>query len=274
MFHHHHTWSQRVLTADSIYKKVVKALDGEGLKLPTTPRRPDIRLILENKSGADISFMNPGDHAKQQPETIPATGDSKAVMVMLKGNTLEEQYANAQKLDAIFKLSEKGLTKVFAAALGNAPTSELVAEAYGPAPFSGQASRLVPLDWKKADDSHVVIAPYQSNLCAYGARQAEQETVFRTEVSLFIKGTNTIPECIEGEGMCIAVSQDWKTGKISTRPIVPSVAKDFYGAAYDNIPTVLINPLGFVQSIDLHNDKPSVNVEPPKRFRQVLQELR
>lgn len=273
VFNGKQTWAQKTLAADDIYKKVVKALKPHGLALPKTPRRPDIRLIVENNSGETIQFMNPGDHAKQQPEIIPATGDSRAIMVMLKGDTLEQQFENARKLDVIFKLSQKGLTKVFADALGNDQTLQYLDEAYGPAPFGGQADRLVPLAWETQDRGIINIDPYRGALCAYGARAAENETVFRNEIALFIKGTNTIPECVEGDGMCVAVSEDWQTGKISTRPIVPSVAREFYGAAYDNIPTVLINPLGFVQTVDLKNGQAAIDVAPPARYTLKTQNL-
>ena len=73
VFNDKQTWAQKTLAADDIYKKVVQALKPHGLALPKTPRRPDIRLIVENNSGETIQFMNPGDHAKQQPEiSLPA----------------------------------------------------------------------------------------------------------------------------------------------------------------------------------------------------------
>ena len=57
------------------------------ITLPMTPRRPDLRLILNNKSGIDQVFKNPGDHSSKA-EVIPAEGDNTAAMIMLVGDTL------------------------------------------------------------------------------------------------------------------------------------------------------------------------------------------
>lgn len=262
-FNNVQTWNQKVLEADKIYAQVQKVLESTGKELPQTLRRPDIRLILENTSGEELKFLNPGDHSKEQPEIIPAEGD-KAVMVMLKGDTLHEQLDNARKLDKAFNLSDKGLTREFAHALGTDKTSDMVDEAYGPAPFEGQSEKLVSLDWQAQDAEHVEIEPVKSNVCAYGARAATKETVFSSEVVIYVKGTHTIPECVEGTAMCVAVSSDWQTGEISTRPIVPSVAQEFYGAHYKDIPVVTVSPEGDVQSIDLKNGGDVIKVDPPK----------
>tara|TARA_R110002124_G_scaffold149220_1_gene315038 strand:- start:180886 stop:181758 length:873 start_codon:yes stop_codon:yes gene_type:complete len=253
IFNHAQTWSQRVLNADEIYAQIEDALQTAGKSLPQTPRRPDIRLILDNDTGQELNFLNPGDHSKQQPEIIPATGNEKSVMVMLKGNTLAEQNANAETLVKRFNLLEKGLTKDFIQALGTESTNDLVDEAYGPAPFSDQADKLVPLDWENQDGSTTVISATKDKLCAYGARAATPENVFRSEIALFIKGTGTTAECVESTAMCIAVSTDWKSGKQTTRPIVPSIAREFYGAHYDTMPCIAMTPTGEVQSIDLKN---------------------
>lgn len=245
------TWSQKVLEADEIYMQVKNILAAEGKELPASPRRPDVRLIINNMSGRYILFLNPGDHSKKMPETIPPHGKERAAMVMLKGNTLEEQAANAKELVEIFDLADKGLTRKFAKALGTKKTGHLVAEAYGPAPFADQTAELVPLKWQKEDKTTVEIAAVVEKGCAYGVRAAKDEKVFMTEIVLFVKGTNTTPESIENAGMYIAVSSDWKTGVEMTRPIVPSVAKEFYGAYLENIPTVTVTPEGRVLKIDL-----------------------
>jgi hypothetical protein len=250
-FNHAQTWSQRVLTADDIYAQVESALKAAGKTLPQTPRRPDVRLILENNTGQEINFLNPGDHSKEQPEIIPAAGDEKAIMVMLKGDTLAEQNANAQALVQRFNLDKKGLSKEFAQALGTESTSDLVDEAYGVAPFSEQSYKLVSIEWENQDGSETTISPVKGRLCAYGTRAATLESVFRSEIVIFIKGSGTIAECVESTGMCIAVATDRQTGKLSTRPIVPSVACEFYGAHYPSIPSVTLDPAGNVQSIDL-----------------------
>ena len=56
---------------------------------------------------------------------------------------------------------------------------------------------------------------------------------------------------VESAGMCVQVSENWETKVETTRPIVPSVAQDFYGVFYDDIPVVTLNPEGYVQSIKL-----------------------
>tara|TARA_R110002126_G_scaffold13118_1_gene56064 strand:+ start:310940 stop:311818 length:879 start_codon:yes stop_codon:yes gene_type:complete len=247
------TWSQRVLSADGIYKQVKQLLAAEGKDLPTTLRRPDIRLILDNNSGEELKFLNPGDHAKENTEIIPADGDSKAVMVMLQGESLAEQMANAARLVEMFDLAEKGLTKEFVHALGQGETKGLVAEAYGPAPFAGQSEKLVALNWKTQNSDPLMVDPVKTGGCAYGARKAEQEAVFGVAVNVFVKGTNTVPECAEGIAMCIAVSEDWETGEVSTRPIVPSVAKEFYGVHYDAMPEIAVSAEGALLEINLKN---------------------
>ncbi len=263
-FNNAQTWGQRVLSADDIYKQVKDTLDAHGKVLPTTLRRPDIRLILENNSGEEIKFMNPGDHAKENTEIIPAAGDSKAVMVMLKGDSLDEQMANAQRLVDKFDLGEKGFTKEFAHALGREDTQDMVAEAYGPAPFSGQSDKLVSLNWDSAETGvDVCVEPVKTRLCAFGARKPENETVFSTAVEVFVKGTNTTAECAEGTAMCIAVAQDWETQEVSTRPIVPSIAKEFYGAHYDNMPAVSVSADGNVREIDLKNGEAPLKIDAP-----------
>jgi hypothetical protein len=250
-FNNTQTWSQRVLSADSIYGQVKAALDAEDKALPKTLRRPDIRLILENNSGEALDFLNPGDHAKDNTEIIPADGDSKAVMVMLQGETLAEQMANAKRLVQKFDLAQKGLTKEFVHGLGQGETKDLVAEAYGPAPFLAQSDKLVTLNWDAQDSDQQVIKPVKSDQCAYGARKADEEAVFGVTMNVSVKGTHTVPEYAEGIVMCIAVSQDWETGEITTRPIVPSVAKEFYGAHYDQMPEISVNTDGTVRDIDL-----------------------
>jgi len=262
-FNNTQTWQQRVLSADDIYKQVKDTLDAHGKEMPATLRRPDIRLILENNSGEELKFMNPGDHAKENVEIIPADGESKAVMIMLKGDSLDEQMANAQQLVEKFNLDEKGFTKEFAHALGHEQTQDLVAEAYGPAPFTGQSDKLVALNWEAGEGTDVCVEPIKGALCAYGARKADKETVFAASVEVFVKGTHTIAECAEGTAMCIALAQDWETQEVSTRPIVPSVAKEFYGAHYDDMPAVSVGADGNVREIDLKDGMPPLKVERP-----------
>jgi hypothetical protein len=260
-FNKNQTWKQSVLEADRIYAQVKRALAKAKAEMPKTPRRPDIRLIIENNAGKELKFLNPGNHSKGQPEIIPAKGDSKAVMVMLQGDTLEEQHKNATVLVKNFNLSSEGLSEKFVHALGSDKTSGLVAEAYGPAPYKDQSDKLVDLVWDKSDGAQTNINASKGKLCSYGARAATDETVFRAELVIFVKGTGTTPELMEGEGICIAVSSDWQTGAESTRPIAMNVARDFYGKYFDNIPSVTVDPDGNVQSIDLKNGK-TIDVSP------------
>lgn len=253
------TWSQKVFVADNVWAQVKKALHNAGVELPKTPRRPDVRMILNNATGKTIQFLNPGDHSGEKQEFIPGDGDKgTAAMLMLGGKTLEEQQANAAALDAKYGLAEKGLTPQFAAALAFETEAGLVREAYGPAPFEGQASRLVSLDWGNAN-----IEPFQDGNVAYGARAPEMEAVMRSELAIFVKGSNTTPEKMEMEGICIAISSDWKTGVESTRPIVPSVAKEYYGEHYPTIPVVELDADGNVASIDLRRGQPVIYLDDP-----------
>lgn len=255
------TWSQKVFEADKIWSQVEAALNDAGLELPKTPRRPDVRIILNNTTGETIKFLNPGDHSGEKEETIPGVDEEKgatAVMIMPAGETLEDQYANAQTLVEQYDLAENGLTAEFARNIGQAVNDGLIVEAYGPAPFEGQASRLEPLHWGNSD-----IEPVIAENAAYGARAPEQETVMRSELAIFIKGTGTTPEKMEMDGMCIAVSKHWQTQEISTRPIAPSVAKDFYGEHYDGMPVVELDAEGNVAAIDLNNGSPVIYLDDP-----------
>lgn len=268
------SWSQKVLAADNIWRQVKQALEAAGQELPKTPRRPDVRMILNNNTGEMVQFLNPGDHSGQKQEFIPGDGDKgTAAMLMLGGDTLEKQQANAAALDAKYNLSENGLTPEFAAALSQEAEAGLVREAYGPAPFEGQASRLVSLAWGDAS-----IEPHQDGHVAYGARAPEMETVMRSEMAVFVHGTGTTPEKMEMEGICIAVSSDWQTGKISTRPIVPSVAQEYYGEHYSGIPVVELDVEGNVASIDLKNGTPVIYLDDPRgsseRYDYSAEEIR
>ena len=123
------SWQDKVLDADSIWAQVKQALDAKGLELPKTPRRPDVRLILDNVSGMDQVFRNPGDHSNKA-EHIPASGDKTATMVMVKGDTLAEQFSNAQTLAARYDLGREGLSAAFVNALRSGEA--LCAPAYEP----------------------------------------------------------------------------------------------------------------------------------------------
>jgi hypothetical protein len=268
-FNDQNTWPQQVLSADAIWKQVKQHLMDAGKECPKTPRLDDVRLILNNVSGETLQFLNPGNHTVEQAETIPHDGEKTAVMVMLEGDTVDQQMKNAGTLVEKFNLDVKGLSREFAHALGGDETTGLVKEAYGPAPYLGQTERLVDVTWEDANGREETVSPVSAQHCAYGMRAPEQETVFMNEVALFVRGTGTVSERVEGVGMCIAVSSDWETGKETTRPIVPSIARGFYGAHFDSMPTVVIDPIGNVQCIDLGNGD-LLNISPPASNAGVL----
>jgi hypothetical protein len=253
-------WRAKTLQADQIWAQVKAILEAQGLSLPQTPRRPDVRMILKNVSGLDQVFRNPGDHSSKA-ECVPCNGDKTAAMVMVKGATLREQFENANALSARYNLEQEGLSPSFVQALHSGEALDLVAEAYGPAPFEGQAGKLVDVEWPVVDGTVETIRPVSGPVCAYGARAATKETVFLTELVIFVQGTTTTGECLENAGMFIAVAEDYKTKAETTRPIVPSVAKGFYGGHYDKIPVVFIDPNGLVRRIDPKNG-PAINFMP------------
>jgi hypothetical protein len=247
------SWKEKVFSADDIWQKVQEALENAGAEMPQTPRRPDVRAIVKNTSGAEARFLNPGDHSASKEESIPAAGDDTAVMIMFQGDTLEEQYDNAQALFKKYNLHETGMDENFIKAIRNGEASEFLKEAYGPAPFEGQAGKLVDVSWGKANGKTVDVEPKKGLSGAFGARAAATETVFFVQVPLFVQGSSTTPELIESAGIAVAVASDWQTGEVSTRPIAASVARDFYGEHCDNIPVVKVDMEGFLSEIDLKN---------------------
>lgn len=246
-------WTDKILDADSIWTQVKNVLTAHGLSLPTTLRRPDVRLIVDNLSGVDRIFRNPANHANDKTECIPASGENTAAMIMVAGDTLEEQHRNAETLCARYDLGNKGLSDEFLTAIHTDRAGGLVTEAYGPAPYESQAGKLDDIVWRDAAGTATNITPVYGAAAAYGARPATAETVFIARPEIYVKGTNTTPELVQTPGMAIAVSQDWQTGAESTRPIVASVAREFYGQHFDAIPAVNIHPDNRIRSIDLKN---------------------
>jgi hypothetical protein len=247
------TWQDKTLLADEIYAQLQSLLGTQNIELPTTPRRPDVRMILNNVSGATQRFYNPGNHSGDHMEEIKGAGDKTAAMMMLKGDTLEEQYANAEKLYQEFNLGAKGLSPELLKSLSRPAVYTKMDEMYGPAPFKEQSEKLVPLNWLNNNGSESVIKPVFGEACSFGVRPATKETVFLAKVPIYMKGTGTVPELLEADGICIAVSKHWETGEISTRPIVPSVAKGYYGAHFDSMPVVTIHPEHGVSMVNLRN---------------------
>jgi len=264
------SWQDKVLEGDALWAQVKAALDAAGQSLPQTLRRPDVRLIVNNISGQDIRFHNPGDHSGSKEETIPATGDKTAAMVMVKGASLPVQNANAQKLFDLYDLGNQGLSEKFVTDLKAGKLSDLVDEAYGPAPFQPQVNKLVDVSWTTENGVVDIVGPVKGPAAAAGARAATTETVFLAQFQIYIKGTGTTAELAEGYGMNIAVNADWQTGVESTRPIVPSVAQVYYGEHFKNIPVATVHPDGAVKEIDLKNGQvvqraPAKPARPPRK---------
>lgn len=257
------SWQDKVVEGDVIWAQVKSLLDTHGVSLPSTPRRPDVRLIVSNISGTDVRFQNPGDHSASKEEVIPSTGDKTAVMIMVKGASLTAQAATAKELFKKYNLAEDGLTQRFVDDLKAGKLADYIDEAYGPAPFEEQVSKLVDVTWRAQDGTSATVPPTHGTYAAYGARAATNENVFLAQFQIYIKGTGTTPELAEGYGMNIAVASDWKTGKESTRPIAPSVAKTYYGEYTDNIPVVTLHPDGWVKQIDLKNGAVIAHDTPP-----------
>ncbi len=257
------SWQDKVVEGDAIWAQVKSLLDTHGISLPQTPRRPDVRLIVSNISGSDMRFQNPGDHSASKEEVIPSTGDKTAVMIMVKGATLTAQAANAKELFKEYNLGTEGLSQRFVDDLKSGKLSDYIDEAYGPAPFEQQASKLTDVTWKMQDGTSSTVPPQKGAHAAYGARAATSESVFLAQFQIYLKGTGTTPELAEGYGMNIAVASDWQTGKETTRPIVPSVAKTYYGEYTDNIPVVTLHPDGYVKSIDLKDGRVITPDTPP-----------
>ncbi len=246
-------WEDKVLDADVIWQQIKTMLAGQSLDLPKTPRRPDVRLIINNASGHDVEFQNPGDHSGSKPELIPPTGEKTSAVVMVVGATLDEQYKNAAILDKKYDLGNQGLSDAFVADLKTGKLDGLVAEAYGPGAYGANAEKLVDVVWNTADGTAQNIPAVQGANAAYGARAATEEPVFLAQFQIFVQGTGKTPELVEGMGMAIAIVTDRKTKEERTRPIVPSVAKTYYGSHFDNMPIVTIHPDGLVKEIDLKN---------------------
>jgi hypothetical protein len=252
-FNENKSWREKVIKADEVWAQIKVLLDKNGVALPATPRRPDVRLIVENVSGSDIQFLNPGDHSGTKQEAIPGTGDKKAVMVMVRGATLDEQYKNAKTLYETYDLGVKGMSEEFMKALRSGKLSALIDEAYGPAPFKDQSEKLVDVAWAISDTLCATIRPQKGAAASYGARAATNETVFLAKFDIYVQGTATTSELVESDGMCIAISSGWKIKAETTRPIVPSVAQVYYGAHFGGMPAVKVGLDGTVEKIDLKN---------------------
>ena len=244
------SWQDKVIDADALWAQISTALAAQGRELPATPRRPDVRLIVQNLGGGNVTFKNPGDHSGGKHEVIPASGDKRAAMIMVKGATLSEQHDNARLLFARYNLGEEGLSPAFVRDLSSGALATLVDEAYGPAPFADQTARLVDVAWQDSATAPVhTITPVKGQAAAFGARATTQEQVFLAQFHIYVKGSGTTPELIEGGSIAVAVASDWQTGATTTRPIAPSVARSYYGSHFDAIPVATVHPDGMVREV-------------------------
>lgn len=248
------TWTEKVLSGDALWQQVKKLLEANGATLPATPRRPDLRLICDNISSQTLEFKNPGDHSSKH-ETIPATGDSTAVMMMIKGDTLADQHRNAQTLVKRYGLATKGFTQELINDMAAGKLSDLIAEAYGPAPFSAQADKLKSVAWPTADGVVQNIDPEFYQAAAFGVGPATQETVFLVDIPMAVHGTGTVAERLESAGIAVAVSTDAQ-GQDRTRPIAASVARGYYGGYFESIPVAVASPSGEIHTLKMRKPAP------------------
>lgn len=275
-FKEQQSWEEKVFQGDKIWAQVKAALDKTRQELPKTPRRPDVRLVIENNSGQTFKFLNPGNHG-DDPSTVPSESENgkTATMVMLHGNSLGDQMTNAFSLTQKFNLGEEGLTQAVVDYF-NSPEAELdgwVKEAYGPAVLTQQTDKMVDVTWTDANGETSTTSPIFGKAAAFGARPAANEAAIRTTLRIKVQGTTTAAENMEIPGMIVVVDEDWKTKQEVTKPIVPSVAinEDFYGHNYLNIPEVVVSTDGQLQSIDLKNGF-AINVDPQGNVQLIEQE--
>lgn len=223
--------------------------------LPQTPRRPDVRGIVLNGTDGEIKFENPGGHS-DHVETIPA---GQAFMIMPKGDSLAEQATYAKAVFERFQLAEKGVTQEFLSALADGDLKDLVAEAYGPAPYEKQKDALVDsLTWKEVDGQESEMIAMKGSGGSFGVRAPGKEEVYRIHFpdakpgdTPSLRGTNTVAENLVAREIYLGVTQDWQTGEISTKPIAPSVAAQFYGEHLANIPSATVDRSGNVTELKI-----------------------
>lgn len=250
-------WVDKVHMGDTIADQVKYVFDKNGYELEAVERKPEVRMVVDNLSGEEKRFLNPGDHSGGEKETIPGTdtGNGKAVQVKFHGDTLEDQIANAQAVFDQFNLGENGLSDEFIAALENGELSDKVKEAYGPSRFGEQSAALKEeLSWVDVEGNATELVKTQGQAAAFGPRQ-NKERVFLCQYPIYVQGTTSIAELVESSGMYVAVNQHWQTGEDETKPIVPSVGVHYYGKNADQIPVVTLSTDGIVKDITLANGR-------------------
>lgn len=200
-----------------------------------------------------------------------------AAMIMLKGETLAERQANAQLIEDTYSITENGLSKDFLEDLKNGALSEYAAEAYGPAPLEKQANKLDDVSWQNHDGSSIDVTPVKGEHGAFGARPPADETVFAVRIpadenaTVDVKGTDTSAEHMldTGDGyktIYVGVDpvrdpdNDWQpTGEVTTKPISPDVAQDFYGQYLANIPVAHLDKSGMLRKFELNPAQPDTD---------------
>lgn len=233
------SWPTRIVLGDAVWKEIDAIMSDTEQRIDPVDRAPDVRLIVKNNTKETLAFLNPGNHSGGASEQIPCKGDNNAAMIMLTGNTLEAQYNQANDLVATYSLDTKGLTAEFCAAISNGQLNAAVKEAYGPAPFDGQAGKLRDLLWSDAAGKSLNIAVLKSDFCAVGARPPIKELVVRVTVPIAIQGSNTVAEV--ATGLSIYLAREFIDGVATSRPIDSAVAASFYGAGVADIPEVTVS---------------------------------
>jgi hypothetical protein len=272
-------------------------VDGEAIveQIPESARGtkvdriPDVRLILKtadlrtpSDDKALFSFRNP---AYEENKTSDVSFDGQnAVMVMLKGDTLQDQVNAAQMITQALENDprfENGLTPdlINEILLDGFVGKRFVAQAYGPAPFEKEKGRLETIQAPMKDGSFAEIVPSHHAFASFGMRLASKVEAYRVEfpieldkinlvgteyveqflrtmsgaVPSFIKGTDTAAERADSivEGwMVIEVSNNWETGALEVKPIKPDAAKSFYtAAALDQMPIINVDREGHARSL-------------------------
>lgn len=262
---------EKTLPAETLGKDILTYISVDDI--PKTARAPDVRVIAVNTLAVPVVFKNPAAYSAE----IEPISPGEAAMIMPAGDTLEEQYTNARALVSKLNVAEEGLGPVVAALRMKDPESVHIAQAYGPAPFEGQAKRLETLNWMNADGSGITIEPEKNSVYAIGARKPAEETVvlLRLPIDSKItalqgiadeKGARTNAERfaqISDEYKAIVlgiepISKDGKpTGEFFFRPIAIDTAQKFYGDGFNQMPVMRLDTHGRLSFLQLKPQEPT-----------------
>lgn len=268
------------------------ALDGELIfshvhrliKAVSKMDRPsDVRLTLRTADlgGLEYEFPNPA-YGDNQRSNVAFDGKS-AIMMMLAGDTPKRQLFNAQLV--VDRLEAAGLEYITPEFIEreivdpDGAARAYVAQAYGPAPYEGQASLIKPFDLHLAGGVTERIEPQEGAGYKFGLRAPAKETallvlyagapedMFMTcaneartalnaieeSVQAQLKGRVTALESLTGMGLVlkgIVLAVDQKTG--NTKPIRLDVAKEIYDM--DKINVIVLNSKGEITQQYLDSD--------------------